>query len=157
VPVTSFQQQVSVPASFGGEIVPNTNLPATQGVLNLIMVKYLQNVNPSTEEEFNGFLRYMKDVRQVVVVDTHPGSLIIRVECNSLEILEGLWEDYGTGHLNNMAQKYLVTEDVLKESGLIEVKLRTTILEDEYRACKVYLLQKLGEVERMLDISVFLS
>ena len=144
-PGTSLLQQASIPASFGGEIVPSTNLPATQGVLNLIMVKYLQNVNPSTEEEFNGFLRYMRDVRQVAVVDTQQGSLIITVECSSLEILEGLWEDYRTGYLNGMAQKYLVTEDVLKEFGLVEVKLTTTILEDEYRDCREFLLQKPGE------------
>ena len=148
MPDASLQQQVSIPASFGGESVPNTNLPPTQGVLNLIMLKYLQTVNPSTEEEFNGFLRYMRDVRQVAVVDTESGSLIITVECSSLEILEGLWEDYRTGHLNDMAQKYLVTEDILKEFGLIEVRLMTTILEDEYRACQEYFLQKPGEDER---------
>lgn len=157
MPVTSFQQQVSIPASFGGEIVPNANLPKTQGVLNLIMVKYLQTVNPSTEEEFNSFLRYMRDVRQVAVVDSQQGSLIITVECSSLEILDGLWEDYRTGHLNDMVQMYLVTEDVLKEFGLIEVKLMTTILEDEYRACREYLLQKQGEDERLLDISLSFS
>jgi len=144
MPGTSFQQQVSIPASFGAEIVPKTNLPDTQGVLNLIMFKYLQNVNPSTEEDFNGFLRYMRDVRQVAVVDTQQGSLIITVECSSLEILEGLWEDYRTGHLNDMAQKYLVTEGILKELDLIEVRLMTTILENEYRACREYFLQKPG-------------
>jgi len=150
MPGTSFQQQVSIPASFGAEIVPKTNLPDTQGVLNLIMFKYLQNVNPSTEEDFNGFLRYMRDVRQVAVVDTQQGSLIITVECSSLEILEGLWEDYRTGHLNDMAQKYLVTEGILKELDLIEVRLMTTILENEYRACREYFLQKPGEDERYI-------
>ena len=156
-PGTSFLQQASIPASFGGESVPNTNLPATQGVLNLIMVKYLQNVNPSTEEEFNGFLRYMRDVRQVAVVDTQQGSLIITVECSSLEILEGLWEDYRTGYLNGMAQKYLVTEDVLKEFGLVELKLTTTILKDEYRDCREFLLQRPGEDGKLLDFSLFCS
>jgi len=145
IPITSFQQQVSIPEGFGGEMqtsLRNAKLPPTQGVLNLIMLKYLQAVNPSTEEEFNGFLRYIRDVRQAAIVDTQPGSLIITVECSSLEILEGLWEDYRTGHLNDMAQKYLVTEDILKEFGLIEVRLMTTILEDEYRACREYFLQK---------------
>ena len=157
MPVTPFQQQISIPGSFGAEIVSKTNIPDTQGVLNLIMFKYLQNVNPSTEEEFNGFLRYMRDVRQVAVVDTQQGSLIITVECSSLDILEGLWEDYRTGHLNDVAQTYLVTEDILKELGLIEVKLITTILEDEYRACREYFLQKPGEDERMLHISLSFS
>ena len=157
MPVTSFQQQVSIPASFGAEIVPNTNIPGTQAVLNLIMFKYLQNVNPSTKEEWNGFLRYMTDFREVAVVDIQEGSLIITVECSSLRILDGLWEDYRTGHLNDMAQKYLVTGDILKELGLIEVRLMTTILEDEYRACREYFLQKPGEDERMLHISLSFS
>ena len=157
MPVTPFQQEISIPGSFGAEIVPKTNIPDTQRVLNLIMLKSLQNVNPSTEEELNGFLRYMRDVRQVAVVDTHQGSLIITVECSSLDILEGLWEDYRTGHLNDVAQTYLVTEDILKELGLIEVKLITTILEDEYRACREYFLQKPGEDERMLHISLSFS
>lgn len=156
MPVTSFQQQVSVPASFGGESVANSNLPPTQGVLNLIMLKYLQAVDPSTKEEFNVFLRYMRDLRQAVVMNTQQGSLIITVECSSLEILEGLWEDYRTGHLNDMAQKYLVTEDILKEFGLIEVKLMTTILEDEYRACREYFLQSPGEDERLLHLFFYL-
>lgn len=156
MPVALSQQQLSVPAGSGGESVANANLPPTQGVLNLIMLKYLQTVDPSTKEEFNGFLRYMKDVRQVALVDTQQGSLIITVECSSLEILEGLWEDYRTGHLNDMAQKYLVTEDILKEFGLIEVKLMTTILEDEYRACREYFLQSPGEDERLLHLFFYL-
>ena len=155
MPVTSIQQQVSIPTSSGEVIVPNSN--DTQGVMNFITRYYLQVIRPSTEEGLNRFLEYLKEVRKVLVVDTQKGSLIITVECSSLEILEGLWEDYRTGHLNDMAQKYLVTEDILKELGLIEVKLMTTILEDEYRACREYFLQKPGEDERMLHISLSFS
>ncbi|KAJ7388926.1 hypothetical protein OS493_034852 [Desmophyllum pertusum] len=100
--------------------------------------QYFQSIDPSNPEEFNGYLQYLKDVRQVLIVDLKQGSLIITVECSSLEILEGLWEDYCTSHLNEMAQKFLVTEDLLKELGLTEAKLTTTILEEEYRACREY-------------------
>ena len=41
--------------------------------------------------------------------------------CRSLEILDALWGDYRTGHLNDMAQKYLVTKEVLKEFDLNEL------------------------------------
>ncbi|KAJ7388941.1 hypothetical protein OS493_034872 [Desmophyllum pertusum] len=61
-------------------------------------------------------------VRKVLIVDTKSGSLIITVECSSLEILDGLWDDYCAGHLSEMAQKFLVTEDVMKELGVTEVK-----------------------------------
>jgi len=142
MPVTSSQQQVSVPTGVGGENVANGSIPSIQQTLSFIAFKCFQNVDPSKPEELNDYLKYMRDVRELLIVNVQEGSLIITVECSSLEILEGLWEDYRTGHLNDMAQKYLVTEDILKELGLIEVKLMTTILEDEYRACREYFIQK---------------
>ena len=118
--------------------------PTTQEVLNLAAMKYLNTINPSTPEELNGFVQYLKEVRQVLIVDTKRGSLMIIVECTSLEILDGLWNDYCSGQLNKMAQKYLVTEELLKELGLLDVKLTVTILEDEYKKCREYLLQQSG-------------
>lgn len=115
-----------------------------QDVLNRIAMKYLAIHNLSTAEELNGFLQYMKEVRQVFIVETKRGSLIITVECTSLEILVGLWNDYCSGYLNKMAQKYLVTTELLKELGLLDVKLTVTILEDEYEKCGEYLFQQLG-------------
>ncbi|KAL9958682.1 hypothetical protein ACROYT_G035731 [Oculina patagonica] len=115
--------------------------PTAQDVLNLAASKYLQAIDPSKPEDLNGFIYYLEKVRKVLILDARPGSLIITLECNSLEILDELWEDYCTGHLNEMAQKYLVTEDLLKELGLTDVKLSTTILEEDYRACREHLLQ----------------
>ena len=89
----------------------------------------------------------MEKVRKVLIVGAKQGGLIITVECNSLEILDGLWEDYCKGHVKEMAQKYLVTEEVLKEFGLTEVKLTTTILKEEYRACREHLFHFLGELK----------
>lgn len=155
MPVTSCQQQASVPTGVWGENAANESIPSAQEVLSFIAFKCFQNVDPSNREELNGFLRYMRDVRQVVVLDTQQGSLIITVECSSLEILEGLWEDYRTGVLNAKAQKYLVTEHILKEFGLTEVRLTTTILEDEYKACREYFLLKPGENERLLVLILF--
>ena len=151
VPIASGQQQteateVSKLASSGSHDLGD---PSPQGVLSLIASKYLQTVKPSNAEEFNGYLQYLKEVRNVLLVDSKLGSLILTVECGSLEILEGLWNDYCTGYLNEMAQKYLVTEDILKEVGLAEVKLTTTILEDEYRACREYFLQHSGQFKRL--------
>lgn len=140
MPIISCQQQASNPGGLGGEHFGNGGIPSAQGVLNFIAFKYFQAVDPSKPEELNGYLQYLKDVRQVLFVDAQTGSLIITVECSSLEILEGLWNDYSTGHLNEMAQKFLVTNDILKEFGLIEAKLTTTILEKEYKACREHLL-----------------
>ncbi|KAJ7365591.1 hypothetical protein OS493_005708 [Desmophyllum pertusum] len=154
VPITctSCQHQPSAPGSFGGENIGinGANIPSAEGVMNFIALKYFQTVDPSKPEERNDFLNYLKEIRQVLYVDTQTGSLIITVECSSLEILEGLWNDYCTGHLNEMAQKFLVTEDILKEFGLIEVKLTTTILEEEYIACRGYFLQHSGKFKGAL-------
>ena len=83
----------------------------------------------------------MEKVRKVIIVDCSQGSLIITVECSSLEILEELWQDYCIGNLGRVVQQYLVTEDLLKELGLTEVKLSTTIDEKDYRDCQQCLTQ----------------
>ena len=122
-----------------------TGFPTAQEVLNLAASKYLKTIDPSKPEDLNGFVLYLEKVRKTLIVDTQSGSLIITVECSSLEILDELWDDYCSGFLNKMAQKFLATDDVLKELGLTEVKLTTTILEEDYRACREYLLQHSGE------------
>ena len=116
-----------------------------QGVLNYIAHRYFQTVDTTQPEERNEFLSYLEDVRKVLVLDPKSGSLIVTVLCTSLEILDALWCDYCTGHLNDMAQKYLVTKDVLKEFDLIELKLKTTIQVEEYMAARDFFLQAPGE------------
>ena len=132
VPVTSNSQVACRPTNSG-----NRHIPSEHELLRTIAAKYFQDVNPSNLDEYDRFLQYLSEMRKVLFVDAHLGSLIITVECSSLLILDELWEDYYSGHLNEIAQKYLVTEDVLKEFGLTEVKLMTTISEKEYRDCRL--------------------
>ena len=113
----------------------------SQGVMNFIARKYFQTVDTTKPEELNGFLRFLTDVRKVLVLDAQSGSLILTALCSSLRILDALWYDYCTGHLNDMAQKYLVTKEVLKEFGLTELKLTTTIQGEEYMAARKFFLQ----------------
>lgn len=120
------------------------NVPNSQEVLNAIAFRYLQTVEPSNTEEFNDFKQYLSEVRKILIVDTQQGSLIITVRCKSLQILDELWEDYCCGHLNEVAQKCLVTKEILTAFGLKEAKLTTTILEKEYRTCRQYFLELLG-------------
>ena len=114
--------------------------PSSQEIVNLIAEKYIQTIDPSNPEGLNGFLEYMEKVRQTIVIDVKKGSLIITVQCSSLHILDELWEDYCTGHLKEVAQRCLVTEDILKELGVDAVQLTVTINEEEYRAYRKYLL-----------------
>ena len=146
VPIASSQSQSGV-ALRGSELanVETDFVPNTQDVLNMIADRHFKRRDKSNAEKLDDFVEYMERVRKVLVVDAQNGSLIITVECSSLEILDDLWNDYCTGHLNEMAQKYLVTEDILKEFGLVEVKLSTTIQEEEYRAARDYFMQGSGE------------
>lgn len=110
-----------------------------QEVLNLAAQKYLQNIELSPPEESNGFVRYLREVRKVHIIDVHCGSLIVTVECSSRKILDDLWEDYMSGNINKVANKYLVTEEILGLLGLgVGVLLTTTFPETKYTECKDY-------------------
>ena len=134
-------------AGFGSEVIPSAQefIPSAQEVMNSIAHKCFRVVDPSNPEELNGFVRFLSDVRKVLILDAQSGSLIVTVLCSSLKVLDALWYDYCTGHLNDMAQKYLVTKDVLKEFDLTELKLTTTIQGEEYIAARKFFLQGSGE------------
>ena len=86
----------------------------------------------------------MKEVRKVIVADIKKGSLIFTLECGSVQILDDLWEDYRTDHLNEVAQRYLVTDDILEEFGLSSLKLTSNIKEEDYKACRQRLVTNEG-------------
>ena len=137
-------RDVSAYSVRGAENVSNSGSLFQEFMLELGK-RYLQTIEPSTPEEFGSLLQYLRDVRNVVVVDCHLGSLILTLECNSLEILDKLWEDYCSGHLGEMAQKYLVSDDILNILGLTEVKVKTFIDEEEYIACRQHFFNYQGE------------
>lgn len=142
-PGTSETPPVEDTSGSGRPNVEKEAVPSPQDVLCLISKRYLQNVKPSTKEDFNEFLQFIERAGAVFLGAT-TGSLIVMIECGSLEILEGLWEDYRTGYLNEVAQKFLVTEEILKVFGLAQVKLSTTIKEEEYKTCRELLLKASG-------------
>ena len=124
---------------------------SAQEVLNRVATKYLQEVKPSSPEALNSFIRYLNEVRNVTIVDVKPGSLIMTAEFSSLGNLDELWKAYCIGYLNEMAQ-FLVTRDVLTRFGLTEVKLITTIVKEEYEACReVFLKQGAGGYNYFMD------
>ena len=83
---------------------------------------------------------YLKGVLDLIVREAIEGSLLITVECKTLEILERLWEDYCSGHLNAVAEERLLTDDIKKRFDVESVKLETSILESDYLACKLFLM-----------------
>ena len=113
--------------------------------MNLIAETLFRHLDPSTSEEINIFVHHIEDVKRALIVGVDHGSLVLIVNCNSLEILEGLWEDYCTGLLSELAKKFLVTEKILEKFGFVEVKLKTTILEEDYLVCQKYLIKISGK------------
>ena len=77
-------------------------------------------------------------------VSYRSGSLILTVSCSSLEVLEALWKEYRTGHLNKVVQEALVTAEVLEKVGLSDVQLRTFISEEDYLSYKDFLNYRQG-------------
>ena len=101
----------------------------------------------SFRDSFYKLFEYLKSKVGVDVHDYRLGSLIVTVSCSSLEVLEELWEEYRTGHLNEMVQATLVSAEVLEKLELSEVKLRTIISEEDYLSYKEFLKNRSGNDE----------
>ena len=120
-------------------------------ILKVHASKYLIHRRPSTSEGLSAFFEHLKEVHSVSVKSVQKGSLIITVQCPTLESLELLWNDYRSGCLNDTAESYLVTDELKRKLGLDHVRLRITIQEENYLICKKALMEisgKLGSLYR---------
>ena len=102
-----------------------------------ILISCYQTTEPHSIEEWNWFIEYLKEMR-TIITGVSDGSLVITVKCESLMILEEFWTDYSSGHLGEVVQNCFVTEKILKELNLAELRLKTTIDIEEYNACKMF-------------------
>ena len=107
-----------------------------------IASNYLKTTPPQSKADLDTFMAYLANMR-LIITGVDVGSVIITVICTSLEILELLWKDCNRGHMDKVAQKLLITNDVIREFG--DVKITVTILKEEYEACRAYFLQLSGE------------
>ena len=112
------------------------------------------NVILSFQESVDLFLRYLWGKLRLRVRNSEVGSWHVTVECSSLQVLEGLWEDYRSGHLNSVAQEKLITPKVLAKLGLTELKLKTFISEDQYQKGKKLLEASSGDYCDFANIEV---
>ena len=90
------------------------------------------------------FHAYLVGQLFVYVERIEHSSIKITVKCPTLEILERLWDDYRSGHLNAVAEECLITEKVKDELDMETITLSTTILEEDYLACKQSLMEISG-------------
>ena len=118
--------------------------PTTEQVLGVIAVNFVQTTPPTNRDEHNFLRTYLREIG-AILKGGGPGSLLITVKCDSLQTLERLWKDYLSGYLGDVIQRSFVTEEILTEFSLAELKLKTTISEEEYKACKAYFEKDLSE------------
>ena len=104
-------------------------------------MNYLNTTPPQSRDEHNEFLEFLEKTK-VLITGVSVGSLVITVKCNSLKSLEELWKEYSCGRLGKMVRDCFVTEKILKELNLAELKLKTTMDIEEYYAYKLYFLEK---------------
>ena len=95
-------------------------------------------------KECPAYLQKIRLLHDPNPTEEHVNSLRVSVECENPEILEQLWRDYRSGYLNVVAEKCLLTDDIKRRFHLTSVKFRTTILEEDYLACKDFLLNNTG-------------
>ena len=97
------------------------------------------------ETEVRAFLRFLKMAYNVSRVAVNKGSVIIGLNCKTLKDLDQLWNDYLSGHLNKVAERYLVTDKMKRKLKLRKINLRTTIKEENYLNCRKVFLEISGE------------
>ena len=98
----------------------------------------------SSDTGLRRFYAYLVGELHLRNVIYEPSSIKVTVKCRTLEILEGLWNDYCSGRLNAVAEKCFITEKVKDELGMETIQLATTLLEEDYLACKLSLLEVSG-------------
>ena len=92
-------------------------------------------------EGFKSLTDHLIDAYAVRLVTVRKGSIVIILECPTLESLEHLWSDYRSGHLDKVAERYLVTDKIKRKLNLETICLETTISEENYLNCKKALLE----------------
>ena len=109
-----------------------------------------KEVSGSPFEEFPAYLQKIKLTHNSWPSEESVNKLLVAVECKNTEILDQLWRDYRSGHLNVVAEKFLLTDDIKRRFHLKSVKFKTTILEEDYLACKAFLSNNSSELRNVL-------
>ena len=80
--------------------------------------------------------KYIENAFSTKVMLVTFKSLVITLQCPTLESLEKLWNSYCSGCLNEIVERFLVTDELRRKLGLDNVRLTTTIEEENYLICK---------------------
>ncbi|XP_044167728.1 uncharacterized protein LOC122951754 [Acropora millepora] len=103
----------------------------------------VQNYSKSDDHPRDNYAQALKSSTDLVIrtpgvnlLTAAKDSVIIVLECPTLESLNLLWSDYLAGHLDKVAERYLVTDETKKELNSKTICLKTYIEEENYLNCK---------------------
>ena len=96
----------------------------------------LRNYSKVKVTGVRAFLEYLETTYNLSRIALNVGSLIISLDCKTSRGLDQLWSDYFSGHLNKLAERHFVTDEMKKKLNLRTIKLKITIEEENYLKCK---------------------
>ena len=116
---------------------------------------YLEVHDHSTDKlkEVGALAKFIRENYKLLLKYAADGSLIIVLNCQRIESLEHLWNDYLSGHLDKVAERYLVTDEMKKRLNLETINLKATIEEQNYLSCRKVLMDCLGEYKCLFEQS----
>ena len=138
-----FFSELCIELSFCGKNLDKEQKEAIEGFSNQI-VQACDKLNVHSRDDLEGLKSltgHLIEAYGVHVVSVRKGSIVIILECPTLESLEHLWRDYRSGHLDKVAERYLVTDEMRKKLNLETIWLKTTIDEENYLNCKKALME----------------
>ena len=115
---------------------------------------YVKHRKVATPEGVSALIKHIEKTYNLALESVGVGSLEMKFRCPTLKSLEHLWSDYQSGYLNEIAEKYLVTNDMKEKLNLKTVRLKTTIEDENYRNCRKILMEKSCKFESSLTVYV---
>ena len=113
---------------------------------------YVKHRKVTTPDGVSALIEHIHKTYDLALESVGIGSVEITFRCPTLESLEHLWSDYQAGYLNEIAMKYLVTNEIKEKLNLETVRLKTTIEDENYRNCRKILMEKSCKFESSLTV-----
>lgn len=105
------------------------------------------NYKSAKKHEFENYLENQIGAKsELDVQDLSDKEIVINADCPTLAILDKLWDEYKSDHLNKMAEHYFITEELLKKFRLRSINLTTHIDVAKYDECRQKFLQGKGNL-----------
>ena len=120
---------------------------AFHAILSVQVKTYVEVHDHSTDKlkEVGALNKFITENYRLLFKYAVVGSLVIVLNCQRIESLEHLWNDFLSGHLDKVAERYLVTDEMKERLNLDTINLKTTVEEENYLTCRKALVDCSGE------------